>query len=456
MPRDLHSLRTIAQLEPAAQLVAAEVLAMLEHADGPPAHGLAQTLAIACRGDGAATERLAALSAQRVATLWDQEREAAWTWLQAWFRSDAEAAWRFVEAALTAAPQEARTVLVRLLHLWDGDLTDADRGGGPYLRNLPLLAKVVPTVFRHLPPSDDPQHDGVYEVTDEDRAVTMRGRLARILEQIDGPEAHAVLKDLTTHRDIGEAQQFFRDAVQRHAERAAEFLAWTPDQLVAFAAAHERDPVNADQLYQVTCDRLAAIREDMEEGDFGDRGIFPQGTPEITLQRYFAGRLKRESRGRYTVTREEEVADHKMPDIRIRHTTAGVVSIEIKPLDDGRYTLPQLMSTLEDQLVGQYMRTVGSHHGILLLCLLKKRTWRLTNPTEVIDFPELVRRLNRFAASLMAQRPDIKGLTVVGIDATDWEKDSAKAPKATRAAKGKADTGQAAPKADRKKAKVSP
>ncbi len=438
MPRDWSSLRAIAALEPAAKLVAGDLLTRLEQRRPEGTDGLVDALAIIAQGTEEDRARLATLSAHRTAELWGNDRDGAWPWLQAWLGTDVAAAWSFVERALVATPNEARTLLVRVLGFWDEDGFDVKAAWGELRRRPSLLAMIIPTVYRHLPPHEDPRHVGVYEVTAEDQAVDIRGRLTRLLEQIAGPEAHAALRVLAVHADLAAVRPFFRDAVRRHGEAAAEAAAWTPAQIVAFADEHECDPRTPDDLFRLACNRLEAIRHDIEERDFGDRGIFPAKTPELMLQRYFAGRLERESRGRYDVTREEEVADHKEPDIRIRHPQVGVVSIEIKPLDSGRYSVAELKDTLETQLAGQYMRAVDSRHGILLLCMIKNRKWEIEKPGGTVDrsvgFSDLLRVLNDAAAELATSRSDIDGLTVIGIDATAWEKTG----KARKTAKAKA------------------
>ncbi|WP_042698909.1 hypothetical protein [Azospirillum sp. B506] len=438
MPRDRHSLRAIAALEPAAKLVAGNLLTRLEQRTPEETDGLVDALAIIAQGTEEDRFRLAALSAERTADLWGRDRDKAWPWLQTWLSTDVAAAWSFVERALAAAPDDPRALLVQMLGIWAEDRFDVTAMWSALRRQPALLARMIPIVFRHLPPDEDPQHTGVYEVAAEDRAIDIRNRLPRLLEQIAGPEAHAALKALAAHADLAAVRPFFRNAVRRHGEAAAEGTAWTPARIVAFAAEHECNPRTPDDLFRLACNRLQAIRHDIEERDFGDRGLFPAKTDEITLQRYFAGRLERESRGRYDVTREEEVADHKEPDIRLRHPQAGVVSIEIKPLDPGRYSLAKLKDTLESQLVGQYMRAVDSRHGILLLCMIENRKWEIEKPDGTIDrsagLPDLLRVLNDAAVDLVARRPDIDGLTVIGIDATPWEK----AGKASEARKAKA------------------
>lgn len=426
MPHDRQVLRAIAALEPAAKLVADDLLTRLEQHLPGETDGLVDALAIVAQGSEQTRPRLAALSARRAADLWDTDRDKALPWLQAWLATDVGAAWGFVEQALAAAPDQARDLLVQILGLWDEDRFDVTVIWRELRQRPSLVARIIPTVYRLLPPQEDPRHSGVYEVAAVDQAVEIRGRLTRLLEQIDGPEAHAALKALAAHIDLATVRPYFEAAVRRHGEAAAEAAVWTPAQIVAFAAEHECDPTTPGDLFRLVCNRLQAIRHDIEERDFGDRGIFPPDTDEEILQRYFAGRLERESRGRYDVTREEEVADHKEPDIRIRRSQVGVVSIEIKPLDDGRYSVAQLQNTLKDQLVGQYMRAVDARHGILLLCKIKNRKWQITKPDGTVNrsagLPDLLKVLNDAADGLVADRPDIEGVKVIGIDATAREK----------------------------------
>ncbi|MDQ2102546.1 hypothetical protein [Azospirillum isscasi] len=427
--RNWHSLDAIAALEATAKLVAGAVLALLETDPRLDAEALTKALAIAVHVNGEDAVRFADLCARQTRSLGKTDGEAAWHWLWAWLRSDVAAAWSFVESVLTANPANARDLIVNIL-CGEDDYTQTDWHA--VFRQPSQLATFISTVYRHLPPRNDPYREtvlGSVTLKPEDRAVESRDRLVDLLGEIDGSEAHAALTRLAADPDIGEAQHLFRAAIRRHGEKAAEFVVWKPSEIVAFADEHERDPRTPDDLFRLACNRLQAIRHDIEERAFGDRGIFPPGTKEEILQRYFAGRLERESRGRYDVTREEEVADHKKPDIRLRTPKAGVVSIEIKPLKKGRYTVAELKSTLKDQLVGQYMRAVGSRHGILLLCLIEKRTWKIEKPDRTTErsgaFADLLRILNDSAKTLERNDPRVHGLRVIGIDITPWDKDKA-------------------------------
>ena len=82
------------------------------------------------------------------------------------------------------------------------------------------------------------------------------------------------------------------------------------------------------------------------------------------------------------------------------------MTIEVKPVDrkKGRYTFKQLLSALENQLVGQYMSARNSRHGILLIAMLERRKWDPRDGAGKIDFHKLIKRLNEEASSVCAKR----------------------------------------------------
>jgi hypothetical protein len=84
------------------------------------------------------------------------------------------------------------------------------------------------------------------------------------------------------------------------------------------------------------------------------------------------------------------------------------------------------MSTLRDQIIGQYLRNLESRHGILLLCSRpdatpKNKTQQATRKRWEIkgarqDFAVLVASLRSEAAKLVTAMDEIDRLDVVGID----------------------------------------
>ena len=78
---------------------------------------------------------------------------------------------------------------------------------------------------------------------------------------------------------------------------------------------------------------------------------------------------------------------------------------------------PQLARALKDQLIDGYMRTDNSRHGVYVLCsagLRNRKTWTLAGRR--MCFSELVDHLRGEARAILATRPTLAGLEVVGLD----------------------------------------
>jgi hypothetical protein len=232
-------------------------------------------------------------------------------------------------------------------------------------------------------------------------------------------DAHEALCRFAEEPDIPDGwREHFRRRAEEHAAQATERPPWTEAQVAEFGITHEKDPETGDALFDIVVDRLRSIKDDTEKGDFSDRGLFPPDLAEAVMQKWLAGRLERESHGRYSIVRETEVDLKKKPDIRVHHPRAGYVSVEIKPVDK-RYTFRELKAALEGQLVGQYMRAACSRYGILVVGMLKRRKWRADDGGGNMDFAELISKINTRAQEIVLESQDIDDLSVIGIDFTE-------------------------------------
>ena len=73
------------------------------------------------------------------------------------------------------------------------------------------------------------------------------------------------------------------------------------------------------------------------------------------MQRNLAWQIRQRANDVYKVTREEEVADNKHPDIRLSIANRDLkAAIEVKIADN--WTLADLERALQNQLAGQYLR----------------------------------------------------------------------------------------------------
>jgi len=101
-------------------------------------------------------------------------------------------------------------------------------------------------------------------------------------------------------------------------------------------------------------------------------------------------------------------------ELRLHNAKIGqIIGIEIKCVNRWSYT--EILSALKDQLVGQYLRDIQSHHGILLLAKLPgEKNW-ISPQGKKINFREMVHDLNEEAMKFFSFGIQVQ---VLGIDFT--------------------------------------
>ena len=137
------------------------------------------------------------------------------------------------------------------------------------------------------------------------------------------------------------------------------------------------------------------------------------------MQRTIARRLNEKANGAYIVTREEEVADGKYPDIRL--SAIGVdhrVSIEVKIADNG-WSLTDLKQALRSQLIGQYLRHSNCKGGCLLLTYHGEKHYWIHPETQAhLTFLEIVQFLKSEAQTIEQENLHDIRIAVFGLDLT--------------------------------------
>ena len=112
---------------------------------------------------------------------------------------------------------------------------------------------------------------------------------------------------------------------------------------------------------------------------------------------------------------EEELADAARTDIRLNAPgISAPVPIELKIANN--WSGRKLRERLENQLVGQYMRS--STCGVFLLVKNSEKRWQKPGTPELLQFDELLSWLEREADALAQKYPKVSSLSVVGIDLT--------------------------------------
>ena len=270
--------------------------------------------------------------------------------------------------------------------------------------------------FVHL--DDDKVHEGSYSPDTRDDAQRSRDFLLSKLLNTPGPEARRVALALADENEFADRADYIRLQIRRRTAADAEFFAYSPEDVIALEQRYEAPPRTRDGLFAIMMDRLDDLQYDFIHDDFTDRTTVKNIQEETEMQRTLAWRIRDKAKGAYRVTREEEIADQKRPDIRLwtikNHHKAAV---EIKFAD--KYSLNELEKALRDQLAGQYLRPSYCKAGCLLLTYHgRKSYWQCPKTGKRLNFSEGVTWLKNKATILEREKKDIR-LAVFGLDLTD-------------------------------------
>lgn len=142
-----------------------------------------------------------------------------------------------------------------------------------------------------------------------------------------------------------------------------------------------------------------------------------EGIADFSKKNVIGGWLRDRSLGKYSVPQEEELADRKKPDLRLRRTGfEGPVPIELKIANN--WSGPDLLERLKNQLCGQYLRDQRSNCGIFLLVYLGDKNWQHPRTKKKINFAELLKFLEKEGNKIIAKNHKIESIQVIGIDLT--------------------------------------
>ena len=207
-------------------------------------------------------------------------------------------------------------------------------------------------------------------------------RIPGLIREEQGHSANTALASLArSEKNPFMRKWLFSQQFEHSANEAQVQSVINPRQLQDLVAGFDTEPISEEQLLHQVLGRLEEIRLAVEEGPFSDRVLFDDDTPEKSLQLWLAARLAdRPATRRFAVQRESEVDDDKETDIQVG-SKGFTVCIEIKPLNSKRYSAAELVATLRDQLLGQYLKGFNSGHGILVLFRMVKRTWTVNGKT---------------------------------------------------------------------------
>ena len=344
----------------------------------------------------------------------------ALAWLKGLFRFNAEAGIQVLIASL--ADSEDPVIRERVLGIFADSFSDHDvaffKIADP-ARHAHALGQLVRCAYTFIRPEKDQSHEGVYSPDTRDNAQRARSFLLDRLLGTPGQEAHDVALNLINENVFDDRSNYIRFLVRKQTATDAEFAPHVPEDVVELERRLEIPPQDRNGLFRVMMDRLDDLQHYFTHDDFTDRVTVRNIKEEMEMQRTLAWRIRDKAKGAYKVTREEEVADNKRPDIRlwtVRNDHKAAVEVKIAY----KYSLIELEKALRDQLVGKYLRPSYCRAGCLLLTHHKKeRYWMCPDTKKRLGgFSEVVAWLSKKAEALEQEKQDIR-LAVLGLDLTD-------------------------------------
>ena len=283
------------------------------------------------------------------------------------------------------------------------------------------LGKLLRIAYRIVRPEDDVEHEGCYTPDARDEAERGRSFLLSALLETPGHKAQQLLMQLSHEPEFRRFPDRLRHLARERAAKDAEFGAWSADAIERLNEGLEMPPNDRDGLFRVMMDRLDDFQHNVLHDDFMDRRTLQGIHNEPEMQRAIAQKLKAAAREAYTVTREEEVADGKKPDIRLLAPAGGTkAAIEVKIADD-RWSVLELEKALEVQLVGKYLRHENCRAGCLLLTDNgTRKSWQTSRKSKRLGFDELIAQLNEKAGEIEAAhgyevKVAVFGLNLAGV-----------------------------------------
>jgi hypothetical protein len=157
----------------------------------------------------------------------------------------------------------------------------------------------------------------------------------------------------------------------------------------------------------------------LHHDDFAPGGELKKLRPETAVQIWVADRLRLKQGRAYSVEREPQVVEGKMPDIRLRaRSTDASLPVEIKVAES--WSLPELEEALTVQLGGRYLRAQDAHHAVLLLVHQKARRlgWRNAEG-RMLTFRQVITHLRKIAEAAAAVAPDAPQARIAVLDVSD-------------------------------------
>lgn len=336
---------------------------------------------------------------------------------------------------LSTSPEDAIATLERLVDPLDPHpryqlsvslfATFSDRRSARFCPDLsdprftpPMLLRLVRLAYAQIRLVDDVERTGTgtYSPTARDEAQHGRGAILSALLGRTGPEAWAVKQVMRADPLFAH----FKDRLDQLArEKAANEAEGPPsgDADVARVEINgEAPPADRNGMFRLMMDRLADLQHDIAAHEFSERPILVDINYERNMQVWFARRLQDRENGVYRVDREALVVNDKETDIRLLSVRSNAQAVIEMKLANNGYTVADLETALDGQLVGQYMQHDDCRAGCLLVTMNKARHWKCPETATMLDFETVISRLRAKAIEIEKRMNYEIRLSVIGMD----------------------------------------
>ncbi|NEK38604.1 hypothetical protein GR253_31675 [Rhizobium leguminosarum] len=343
-------------------------------------------------------------------------------WLAVWCGTQPSAAIAALEEKTSAIKdREARVDMVMkfITALWGGRRDESINARDAY-RTPEHLKALYLMVHQHVRTEEDIERagTGVYSPGLRDRAQDSRNSLLGALTAIPGKEAFLALVEISKLHPVAKMRPWMLHHARTKAEQDGDMQAWAPGQVRVFAKDIERTPDNHRDLAELVHLRFLDLKDDLENGDSSVASLLQVIGQETEVRKYLGHELREKAAGRYSAPQEEELADMKRPDLRFAGVGFdGPVPVELKLAD--KWSGPDLLERLENQLCGDYLRDNRSNRGLFVLVYSgEKKGWDVPNRENRVDFDGLVQALIDHWQSISASFVNVEDIRIVGIDLT--------------------------------------
>lgn len=397
-------------------LVVDEIKGLLTNGDPACTALLPNSISLIFKESSTPFQPLNALAPSRVLAS-EHASASFYTWLSVWLQIDAYRALECLEKLLNADVTPSALLIELSSHLSGHRKIGAPRISDPDFLTPRNLRVLIPLIYQYVDPSSDINRGrGAYSPTARDDAQHFRSSLLTHLAGFRSEEASKVLEELASLPLFTDHRDWIAHLLDRNRSQRALATAWTGEQIREFEQKMQLAPTTHEELFRITGLVLQEIKDTTERGERSRRADIHMEAEETRLRDWFQDELQRRARGRYFVTREEEVQDSKRTDIRIIHQACVPVPIELKWAENWSFNAHQ--ERITNQLVGQYLRDVNAKRGIYLLGYIGKKNqqnWRDSSHTSY-SFQELIEALQNYADGLVSGCTDLEDLKIIGVD----------------------------------------